>query len=112
MNITDKGDPAIRGVHPIDVLKQVIIDNGGDVDPYVEKQLRSICDEIVCNACGKSQFAWSKTPPTVPGWYWYRDNDGTDMIHFDGVAFWDEGAICKAYGFIGGDWCGPLTPPE
>lgn len=62
--------------------------------------------------------AWSSDPPKVPGWYWWRHVEIRQ-----GVVVWvreDEGLMWvhvphrepRAPEEIGGEWSGPLVPPE
>jgi hypothetical protein len=63
---------------------------------------------------------WAATPPTEPGWYWWRRDDSYDPVMAivkrcpDGLVLsrlfkrldWRLPSHC------GGEWAGPLTPPE
>jgi hypothetical protein len=68
---------------------------------------------------------WSTTPPTEPGWYWWRgilpDRAGTFMVQVEGpsnhldMAFNQFLTRTRIYGIDAGrnsEWCGPLTPSE
>ena len=61
------------------------------------------------------ELIWTKQPPTVPGWYWWRaygaiavmevcEQDGEMIAQNDGCWF-------KAR-FADGEWAGPLTLPK
>mgnify|MGYP001251347042 CR=1 FL=1 len=52
---------------------------------------------------------WSKTPPTVPGWYWARHAGDEPCI----VRLFDHGAIDDAAidSARGVDWAGPIAMP-
>lgn len=68
----------------------------------------------------KSQWAeagWTKEPPTVPGWYWYRPQPGNPAWL---VELWQNAKglmyaeadreftpVCSMHG----EWAGPLEPP-
>lgn len=59
---------------------------------------------------------WTDTPPTVPGWYWYR-LQRTDEPYIiegslaDGRMEWYSGDALM-YAEVRGQWCGPIEPPR
>jgi hypothetical protein len=60
--------------------------------------------------------SWTRTPPTVAGWYWIRwpSNSARGIAHFDG-----KGGYASVRGYFCGleeigssvEWCGPIEPP-
>jgi hypothetical protein len=51
---------------------------------------------------------WTKTPPTEPGAYWFRNKELSKFLcDYDS----DEIEILKTR-TIKGEWCGPLVPAE
>lgn len=59
---------------------------------------------------------WSSSPPTQPGWYWYRgeahEADPLIVLVDETGAFqWPDGGYQEA-GLARGEWAGPIEPPE
>ncbi len=51
---------------------------------------------------------WTKTPPTEPGAYWFRNKELSKFLcDYDS----DEIEILKT-STIKGEWCGPLVPAD
>lgn len=70
---------------------------------------------------------WNPEPPKRSGWYWWRDRDDkyNGLTQIILVGDWPGGGLCvrmhhkasHSDGFTtpelcGGEWAGPLTPPE
>ena len=61
---------------------------------------------------------WTRTKPTEPGWYWWRNNGDPEMVHViepSIVLLCGDNRICSVNAMIGhgtGEWQGPLTPNE
>ncbi len=57
---------------------------------------------------------WTRTAPTVPGWYWWRFTEA-DLpgIHWvDEIGQASNGPHRTLHvSVVGGFWCGPLVPP-
>lgn len=104
---------------PIDQIKRAAIERG---------LCASGTKETTTTPC-QNKPVWSKTPPTVPGWYWWRgsvpDRAGTFMVEvvdrfYDGLTMVfhefpfdiDDERIYSIYIGNNVEWCGPLTPPE
>ena len=88
----------------------------GDMRSYYHRMIGESIREQNADIAGSGEVIpsqWTKTPPTVPGWYWFKGecfDDTIAEIHADGMVriksqFFD---IVE----LKGDWCGPLTPPE
>lgn len=70
----------------------------------------------------RNQSRWSTTPPTMPGWYWWKSpNSDAMLVKISRFMFDDEMVIqCVGTDTItpldavrnNSKWCGPLTPPE
>lgn len=69
------------------------------------------------------QATWTKTLPTVVGWYWWRD-DITRLVIIRKVSNWPGGGLAvfdwrlarnpdgvTTPEVVGGEWCGPLEVP-
>ena len=61
-------------------------------------------------------MTFTKTPPTKPGAYWWRDNNHEREL---ALVEQDEDCLSVTYRdtihaleFVGGEWCGPLVPVE
>jgi hypothetical protein len=66
---------------------------------------------------------WTTNPPTVPGWYWFRENDAQRALVLD-VQPLSNGklAIMRELNRLGGEymfveelngeWAGPLSEPK
>ena len=59
---------------------------------------------------------WTKTPPTKPGAYWWRDPKVADSLSVAEV-FLNDGILTDRETYMpvvecGGEWCGPLVPVE
>jgi hypothetical protein len=58
---------------------------------------------------------YTSTPPTVVGEYWWRGQEGL-VASVKRVLVGDMGQMKTDRGtnvrILGGEWCGPLTPPE
>jgi hypothetical protein len=66
-------------------------------------------------------MTWTTTPPTAPGWYWYRSHSFApqpcQVVNTYGV--WLVGFILAASWHPlhtpdpapGAEWAGPITPP-
>ena len=64
---------------------------------------------------------WTTELPKEDGWFWHRDSDGGDgVVVYVGP---DESERLRAYGWgtdydetlidsLGGEWAGPIMPPE
>jgi hypothetical protein len=79
-------------------------------------------DEAVLDRLAAQRRAWTREPPTRPGWYWLR---WTGIGGVDVVVKVDGGALPRAH-FVGGEsnwlpmrtiradaeWFGPLEPPR
>lgn len=74
----------------------------------------------LANAYLAEHPGWTKEPPTEPGWYWWRYGPGTRPGM---VCLFQTGAVRHALAHwagekeptpaeMGGEWAGPLTPPE
>lgn len=62
---------------------------------------------------------WTADPPTANGYYWLRTDGRTDIVRVFGDArtgplLWapDRPAAHGLPVIPGGEWCGPLEPPE
>lgn len=71
------------------------------------------------------RLRWSKEPPTMPGWYWWKEgrNEESMIVHVFIVAhisgekflcaqFAGEGDIVHRIDKIDGEWAGPISEPE
>lgn len=66
------------------------------------------------------ELKWSVAPPTVAGWYWWRPAADrmpgmacvleTLAVRF-GIELWQGGPERMA-AEMGGEWAGPLQPPD
>ena len=64
-------------------------------------------------------FSWTEDVPTVPGWYWHKGRaTQPELVQ---VSWYDKtNGICCVHDMfstwtceeIGGQWAGPVTPPQ
>jgi len=59
---------------------------------------------------------WSKEKPTEPGWYWIKDNLGTEIVRIEEISgtlsIWYERDY-EAYPVPNNaEWAGPIPEPE
>ncbi len=52
---------------------------------------------------------WTRKPPTVSGWYWYKGETDTLMVFVDRDLSIEQGGWHVSE--IGGAWYGPLEIP-
>lgn len=69
-------------------------------------------------------LTWREEKPTVPGWYWYRDDGNDDepiivkvwLSKFKGEPRWyagdEDGGLWINGPCWAGEWAGPLAPPQ
>jgi hypothetical protein len=62
---------------------------------------------------------WTKEPPTVPGYYWWRDGHvgpaGVLRLAEEGralLSFSTKSDFVCPPRMRGGEWCGPIEPPQ
>lgn len=100
--------------------------------PEIFKEACEIAGRVVDDAINNVNRAsrWTSTPPTEPGWYWYKSTHsgerGFGWLHVGEIimacVFRKENGVLRAQfplnGLTGnidtlhGQWYGPLTPPE
>jgi hypothetical protein len=95
-------------------------------DPQNEKaqNIVRICEEAGVQQHGlfrhtSPALTWTPTPPTVPGWYWWRDETRVLLVNFfpdyNQHPCWQHGqrATSSFRGLDqGGEWAGPLAEPQ
>ena len=74
----------------------------------------------VSDCCKPMQ--WTKEPPTVAGWYWWRQDKDSDAIpaavvpsYAQPPTIWVKlfgASQTRKVGAIGGEWQGPIAPQE
>lgn len=80
-----------------------------------ETQTDSPVDSLV-------SLRWSSEPPTIPGWYWYKDHHNVERIgqvfahptHLDTMSMPESTFMGWRYISVknmGRLWAGPLSPP-
>lgn len=63
-------------------------------------------------------MTWTTTPPTAPGWYWFRHTRLSDaqcvqvVGHEDGAARVWLMAVDRPLKVACGEWAGPIVPPQ
>lgn len=62
----------------------------------------------------QAELRWARKVPTSNGNYWWRQSSGYTaeicLVEGPAVRFFGDGGFPLAV--IGGEWYGPLTPPE
>ena len=62
-----------------------------------------------------TEAGWTRTKPTVAGWYWYKDPDYPVptilyiQVILEPTAFWGSG-VKHALKSVHGEWLGPISP--
>lgn len=91
-----------------------LFDRIEDAEAEVKRIGRDLEVETKHRQALQGNAAWTKAPPTEPGWYWWREN-----IEYNAVVQWvsSSGAAVAPLGAtwqaaeMGGQWFGPLREP-
>jgi hypothetical protein len=92
-------------------------------DENIADSLKQLCETeyIIDVIHRRHQMKWRKTPPTVPGWYWFRNLARKDDVTPTVVHIRDFGGEGLALGnsYLKGwksmetaEWAGPIDRPE
>jgi hypothetical protein len=62
------------------------------------------------------KLTWTTETPTVPGWYWWRNNTGYEAVVNvvrmpAGQLYFYVPDVSKSVESANGEWAGPLEPP-
>jgi hypothetical protein len=103
-----------------DVIAECLGAMKGFSPEYERHKAEIVLSHLTAHGITLQHYApWSSTPPTVPGAYWWRLQGDARPIVRDAWRYGKtkslqtlDGDIYKTVKTIGGEWCGPITPPE
>ncbi len=79
-----------------------------DLEACAEK-VATMSFQLGLVAARQPERFWTRTPPTVPGWFWWRNPDIAGEKHPTMIRVYQEDL--NGIHIDGGQWSGPLTPP-
>lgn len=88
------------------------------VQPVPDAESGECCPECFAAAC-RDEKVWSSECPGIPGWYWFKRDDGRGMViirlveGLDGMGAWSAtipGVLDPDT--MRGQWWGPIPAPE
>ncbi|WP_027176858.1 hypothetical protein [Desulfovibrio aminophilus] len=89
-----------------------------NVEPVLDDESGECCPQCFAAAC-RDEKVWSSECPGIPGWYWFKRDDGRGMViirlveSLDGMGAWSAtipGVLDPET--MRGQWWGPIPAPE